>query len=222
MSIYHKDVSHIATLDPYRLQELYQMHPCAEHVVKKMIVAGARTGGKTVDEDIADCIWTLQRWQEMRAEDAAYAAKPQHPSWATHTLIGFDGERQFVRSDGKGSFLAYTQESAVASHIYTPNNFDMSTLVSLGRPAVSVSPGIDATCEAGREFVSRYDWSSLTRRFNWIARNPDGKAFAFSGKPTRDSTEWKPLIGSYERFRAGDVPAVDGDGWIFTLEARPA
>lgn len=70
MSKYHKDVSHIKTLDPYRLQELYQMHPCAEHVVKKLLVAGERSGGKTLDQDIADCVWTLQRWQEMRAEDA--------------------------------------------------------------------------------------------------------------------------------------------------------
>lgn len=71
MSKYHKDVSHIKTLDPYRLQELYQMHPCAEHVVKKLLVAGERSGGKSLDTDIADCIWTLQRWQEMRAEDAS-------------------------------------------------------------------------------------------------------------------------------------------------------
>jgi hypothetical protein len=71
MSIYHKDVSHLKTIDPYRLQELYKMHPCAEHVVKKLLVAGDRTGGKSLDEDIADSIWTLQRWQEMRAEDAA-------------------------------------------------------------------------------------------------------------------------------------------------------
>lgn len=71
MSKYHKDVSHIKTLDPYRLQELYQMHPCAEHVVKKLLVAGERSGGKSLDQDIADCVWTLQRWQEMRAEDAA-------------------------------------------------------------------------------------------------------------------------------------------------------
>lgn len=70
LSPYHKDISHLATLDPYRLQELYDMHPCAEHVVKKMLVAGKRSGGKDLDTDIADCIWTLQRWQEMRREDA--------------------------------------------------------------------------------------------------------------------------------------------------------
>lgn len=71
MSIYHKDVTHLKTLDPYRLQELYQMHPCAEHVVKKLLVAGEREGAKDLDVDISDCIRTLKRWQEMRAEDAA-------------------------------------------------------------------------------------------------------------------------------------------------------
>lgn len=69
-NIYARDVSHIKTLDPYRLQELYQMHPCAEHVVKKLLVAGERSGGKTMDRDIQDCLDTLTRWQAMRAEDA--------------------------------------------------------------------------------------------------------------------------------------------------------
>lgn len=159
-NIYAKDVSNIKVLDPYRLQELYQMHPCAEHVVKKLLVAGEREGGKDLDTDISDCIRTLTRWQAMRAEDAASA---------------------------------------------------------------TVSPGIDATHSESfdREFVSRYDWDTLSKRFGWVARNQDGKAFAFSGKPTRDSKEWKPLAGSYERYRAGDAPACSGDGWILSLEARP-
>lgn len=72
-NIYAKDVSNIKTLDPYRLQELYQMHPCAEHVVKKLLVAGEREGGKDLDTDISDCIRTLTRWQAMRAEDVANA-----------------------------------------------------------------------------------------------------------------------------------------------------
>jgi hypothetical protein len=72
-NIYAKDVSNIKVLDPYRLQELYQMHPCAEHVVKKLLVAGEREGGKDLDTDISDCIRTLTRWQAMRAEDVASA-----------------------------------------------------------------------------------------------------------------------------------------------------
>lgn len=86
MSIYAKDVTHLKTLDPYRLQELYQMHPCAEHVVKKMLVAGERSGGKDLDTDIADCIWTLQRWQAMREEDRLYSASRISPGLdATHS-----------------------------------------------------------------------------------------------------------------------------------------
>lgn len=73
-NIYARDVSNIATLDPYRLQELYQMHPCAEHVVKKLLVCGQREGGKDLDTDISDCIRTLTRWQAMRAEDAGRVA----------------------------------------------------------------------------------------------------------------------------------------------------
>lgn len=71
---YARDVSHMKTIDPYRLQELYKMHPCAEHVVKKLLCAGERSGGKDLDRDIQDCLDTLTRWQEMRAEDAAFLA----------------------------------------------------------------------------------------------------------------------------------------------------
>lgn len=77
-NIYARDVSHIKTLDPYRLQELYKMHPCAEHVVKKLLVAGEREGSKNLDTDISDCIRTLQRWQAMREEDSV---TDEWPSW---------------------------------------------------------------------------------------------------------------------------------------------
>lgn len=95
---YARDVSRIKTLDPYRLQELYKMHPCAEHVVKKLLVAGEREGGKDLDHDISDCIRTLKRWQEMRKEDRAESVKalteydwtviPLEYNWACRSELG--------------------------------------------------------------------------------------------------------------------------------------
>lgn len=109
---YARDVSRIQTLDPYRLQELYQMHPCAEHVVKKLLCAGSRSGGKSIDTDIADCIQTLQRWQDMRKEDAdnapvdaadwAEAQRPARYDWAPVPQIF-----NFVATDSDGSIYMY-------------------------------------------------------------------------------------------------------------------
>lgn len=81
-NIYARDVSRIKTLDPYRLQELYKMHPCAEHVVKKLLVAGGRSGGKNMDRDINDCIETLQRWQAMREEDVKGVSATTQYDWS--------------------------------------------------------------------------------------------------------------------------------------------
>lgn len=111
---YARDVSRIKTLDPYRLQELYKMHPCAEHVVKKLLVAGEREGGKDLDHDISDSIRTLTRWQEMRAEDRERGATaitlydwsliPSWVNWVCRGPLGgahgFDEEPEYQQGTG--------------------------------------------------------------------------------------------------------------------------
>ncbi len=96
-NIYARDVSQIKTLDPYRLQELYKMHPCAEQVVKKLLVAGEREGGKNLDTDISDCIRTLKRWQAMREEDTQEAAATTQYDWS---LIGAGVDWVFRNEQG--------------------------------------------------------------------------------------------------------------------------
>lgn len=132
-NIYAKDVSNIKVLDPYRLQELYQMHPCAEHVVKKLLVAGEREGGKDLDTDISDCIRTLTRWQAMRAEDAGAVGAPR---WATHTLLDGDGRKVFVRQleNAPYEFHEFNEQGDLAS-VFNPNNYQKGSLKALtGRP----------------------------------------------------------------------------------------
>lgn len=69
-SHYHKDVSKLDTIDVYRVLALFNVtDPCIQHAVKKLLVAGGR-GAKDVSRDIREACDTLQRWQEMRAEDA--------------------------------------------------------------------------------------------------------------------------------------------------------
>ena len=69
-SHYFKDVSHLDTIDVYRVLDLFQVtDPAIAHAAKKLLVAGGRGAGKDINKDIAEAIDTLIRWQAMRAED---------------------------------------------------------------------------------------------------------------------------------------------------------
>lgn len=67
---YHKSVAHLSSVDVYRVLDLFDVtdQPLG-HAIKKLLVAGNR-GVKGMDKDVQEAIDTLQRWQEMRAEDA--------------------------------------------------------------------------------------------------------------------------------------------------------
>lgn len=67
---YHKSVEHLSSVDIYRVLELFGVTDQAlGHAIKKLLVAGNR-GVKNMDRDVQEAIDTLQRWQEMQAEDA--------------------------------------------------------------------------------------------------------------------------------------------------------
>lgn len=69
---YFKPVAGLETVDVYRMLELFGVTDQAlGHAIKKLLVAGGRGAGKDIRQDVAEAIDTLQRWQEMRAEDAA-------------------------------------------------------------------------------------------------------------------------------------------------------
>ena len=66
---YFKDVTDLDSIDVYRVLELFHVtNPCLRTQSKKLLVAGGR-GRRTFAKDVAEAIDTLERWQEMRAED---------------------------------------------------------------------------------------------------------------------------------------------------------
>lgn len=67
-SHYKKDVSHLNVIDPYRIADLYDLHPCADHIMKKSLCTGNR-GHKDTLRDIQDIIDTAERWKQMIEED---------------------------------------------------------------------------------------------------------------------------------------------------------
>lgn len=69
---YHKR-SPFSHVDVYRVLALFGVtDPCLQHAIKKLLVAGGR-GAKDVHKDIREAIETLERWEEMRAEEALNA-----------------------------------------------------------------------------------------------------------------------------------------------------
>lgn len=68
--------SHYFKACPYEAIDLYrvfllfgQADPCLQHAIKKAMFAGLR-GTKSAEEDVAEAIASLQRWQEMRREES--------------------------------------------------------------------------------------------------------------------------------------------------------
>lgn len=66
---YFKDVSHLDVIDIYRVLDLWKVTDNAiGHAIRKLLVAGGR-GAKDAEQDVAEAIVSLRRWQEMQAEN---------------------------------------------------------------------------------------------------------------------------------------------------------
>ena len=67
---YFKDVTHLKTIDVYRVLDLFGVsNPCVQHAVKKLLCSGQR-GVKDTRQDVQEAITSLVRYLEMQKEDA--------------------------------------------------------------------------------------------------------------------------------------------------------
>ena len=66
---YFKDVTHLKTIDVYRVLDLFGVsNPCVQHAVKKLLCSGQR-GVKDTRQDVEEAITSLVRYLEMQTED---------------------------------------------------------------------------------------------------------------------------------------------------------
>ena len=66
---YFKDVTHLKTIDVYRVLDLFNVtNPCIQHAVKKLLCSGQR-GVKDTRQDVQEAITSLVRCLEMQTED---------------------------------------------------------------------------------------------------------------------------------------------------------
>lgn len=83
---YHKDVSHLKSVDVYRIIRLWEIwDPELQHALKKILAAGQR-GAKSTAQDVQEAIDSLVRWQQIQDEDSL--AKAQTLSEAVKNPIG--------------------------------------------------------------------------------------------------------------------------------------
>ena len=67
---YFKNVKHLDEVDVYRVLNLFDVTDHAlGHAVKKLLLCGVRTGGKTTIQEVVEARDTLNRWVEMERED---------------------------------------------------------------------------------------------------------------------------------------------------------
>lgn len=72
MSAYVKNIVKYSKLDIYRICHLYEVgDPGIQHAIKKLLCAGKRNGGKSLEQDYREAIASIQRAIEMIHEDAA-------------------------------------------------------------------------------------------------------------------------------------------------------
>lgn len=68
---YRKDVSHLKTIDVYRVLDLFSVtHPALQHAAKKILCAGQR-GAKDRERDLREAVDSINRALQMIAEDSA-------------------------------------------------------------------------------------------------------------------------------------------------------
>jgi hypothetical protein len=69
---YHKSVAGLDSIDVYRVHDLFNVtEPAIHHASKKLLMAGDRTGEKSMEDDIREARDTLTRWLDMKAEDGS-------------------------------------------------------------------------------------------------------------------------------------------------------
>lgn len=68
---YYKDVSKLSAIDVYGVCGLFGVEDpsgALHHSIKKLLLSGVRTGGKSKQKDITEARDTLNRWLELNPE----------------------------------------------------------------------------------------------------------------------------------------------------------
>ena len=96
---YFKNVKHLDEVDVYRVLNLFDVTDHAlGHAVKKLLLCGVRTGGKTPIQEVVEARDTLNRWVEMEREDGNHTELYDfsHPTKITSDDLFYNIEEAVV------------------------------------------------------------------------------------------------------------------------------
>ncbi len=185
---YQKDISHLQTIDVYRVCQLFDVaDPCLAHAVKKLLCAGQR-GVKTEAQDVQEAIDTLTRYQGMQREDSSQP-QPATPARAEELQAG----RGAQQSD-----YPHEEMDSVAKDRYRVTPSSGATFLSY---AVNAGDG-DQEIYRGR----KSDCEAVARRLSGAFL--DGGFVAHSIFAA--STHPKPADDGWIEWAGGECPVGNG------------
>ena len=95
------------TLDVYRVISIFGVtDPCVQHALKKLLCSGVR-GHKDQSKDIQDVIDTLERWKQMREEDAEITSSEVISPKVSQANADIDSPVEKWYPDDSGEWIEY-------------------------------------------------------------------------------------------------------------------
>ena len=95
------------TLDVYRVINIFGVFdPCIQHALKKLLCSGVR-GHKDQAKDIQDVIDTLERWKQMRKEDAEITSSEVVLPKVSEVNADIDSPVENWYPDNSGEWIEY-------------------------------------------------------------------------------------------------------------------
>lgn len=76
---YYKSVGELTEIDVYATHKLFNLQDpsgALHHASKKLLLSGARTGGKSARKDITEARDTLTRWLQLNPEPYEQGPEP--------------------------------------------------------------------------------------------------------------------------------------------------
>jgi hypothetical protein len=159
-------------VDVYRVLQLFEVaDPALQHAAKKLLCAGAR-GAKDQAQDVAEAIATLQRWQQMRAEEQDASDLRDAVDQMREVMGRYCECRARLAGDCPGTWepgcdMGANEAHAAAAPAETGERLDAAL-------------GIDRDPDRAA-YLAR--WANAPEWAQWLAQDGDGWCFWFSGKP---------------------------------------
>lgn len=236
-SHYFKDVSHLKSIDVYRVIELFKVPAGAlDHAAKKILCAGWR-GGKDQIKDVREARDSLDRWLEMRGEDDGEiigidTAKGEDvgATVTAHTEGGrlviddvqYDEKRADIigQNGNDGEHYDAIEQSEnrkfkqMADMLEVPAKVPRRSPDPKPRPAPVVLPDTSAMVDP----TGRPKWSDVPEWVKWLGQDRNGVWTGFISRPEARAGRWA-CTKRFIELNSGD-PLI-GENWVLTLEERP-